>query len=111
MLPSRSSRSAMVSIFRGGASAVVMLSPFALSSRPHSSIRTDMRQAGCSACNLNDLFDHTRPAAMLAAALPRTIEDTRRKLVRVMGFRDEPGGGRGKWLALTAALLGWMFDG
>jgi MFS family permease len=48
---------------------------------------------------------------MLAAALPRTIEDTRRKLVRVMGFRDEPGGGRGKWLALTAALLGWMFDG
>jgi MFS family permease len=24
---------------------------------------------------------------------------------------NEPGTGRGKWLALTAALLGWMFDG
>src|SRR5947209_19381036 len=23
----------------------------------------------------------------------------------------EPAGGRGKWMALTAALLGWLFDG
>jgi MFS family permease len=28
-----------------------------------------------------------------------------------MGTDDEPGAGRGKWLALTAALLGWLFDG
>src|SRR5713226_8137532 len=28
-----------------------------------------------------------------------------------MGATDEAGSGRGKWLALTAALLGWMFDG
>src|SRR5271157_5607694 len=28
-----------------------------------------------------------------------------------MGTNDEPGSGRGKWLALTAALLGWLFDG
>jgi MFS transporter, SHS family, sialic acid transporter len=28
-----------------------------------------------------------------------------------MGTDDEPGVGRGKWLALTAALLGWLFDG
>jgi MFS family permease len=28
-----------------------------------------------------------------------------------MGTNDEPGAGRGKWLALTAALLGWLFDG
>jgi MFS family permease len=28
-----------------------------------------------------------------------------------MGVREESGSGRGKWLALTAALLGWMFDG
>src|SRR6516162_7775146 len=28
-----------------------------------------------------------------------------------MGVSEEPGDDRGKWLALTAALLGWMFDG
>lgn len=28
-----------------------------------------------------------------------------------MGELDKPGEGRGKWLALAAALLGWMFDG
>ena len=28
-----------------------------------------------------------------------------------MGFRSATSGTRGKWLALTAALLGWMFDG
>jgi MFS family permease len=28
-----------------------------------------------------------------------------------MGFRDWQGVDRGKWLALAAALLGWMFDG
>jgi len=28
-----------------------------------------------------------------------------------MGTTDEPDSGRGKWLALTAALLGWLFDG
>jgi MFS family permease len=28
-----------------------------------------------------------------------------------MGFADEKGGSRGQWLALAAALLGWMFDG
>jgi MFS family permease len=28
-----------------------------------------------------------------------------------MGTNDEPGSGRGRWLALTAALLGWLFDG
>jgi MFS family permease len=28
-----------------------------------------------------------------------------------MGTLDEAGTGRGRWLALTAALLGWMFDG
>ncbi len=28
-----------------------------------------------------------------------------------MGGRGGQGDGRGKWLALTAALLGWMFDG
>jgi MFS family permease len=28
-----------------------------------------------------------------------------------MGERTEAGPGRGRWLALTAALLGWMFDG
>jgi MFS family permease len=28
-----------------------------------------------------------------------------------MGTNDEPEVGRGKWLALTAALLGWLFDG
>jgi MFS family permease len=28
-----------------------------------------------------------------------------------MGTDDQPGAGRGKWLALTAALLGWLFDG
>src|SRR5215468_8148921 len=24
---------------------------------------------------------------------------------------EQPGSGRGRWMALTAALLGWMFDG
>src|SRR2546421_10660360 len=28
-----------------------------------------------------------------------------------MGSRAEQGSGRGKWLALAAALLGWLFDG
>src|SRR5438128_3418102 len=28
-----------------------------------------------------------------------------------MGFRSATSATRGKWLALTAALLGWMFDG
>lgn len=28
-----------------------------------------------------------------------------------MGEQDEAQSGRGKWMALTAALLGWMFDG
>src|SRR6266567_1216370 len=28
-----------------------------------------------------------------------------------MGHLDQVGSGRGKWMALTAALLGWMFDG
>jgi MFS family permease len=28
-----------------------------------------------------------------------------------MGDQESPGGGRGRWLALAAALLGWMFDG
>ncbi|HKI31463.1 MAG TPA: MFS transporter [Gemmataceae bacterium] len=28
-----------------------------------------------------------------------------------MGTNDEPDSGRGKWLALAAALLGWLFDG
>jgi SHS family sialic acid transporter-like MFS transporter len=28
-----------------------------------------------------------------------------------MGFRTAAAGNRGKWMALTAALLGWMFDG
>jgi MFS family permease len=28
-----------------------------------------------------------------------------------MGPEHEPASGRGKWMALTAALLGWMFDG
>src|SRR5205085_12470050 len=28
-----------------------------------------------------------------------------------MGSRAEQGSGRSKWLALAAALLGWMFDG
>jgi MFS family permease len=33
------------------------------------------------------------------------------EVTRVMGVSEEPGDDRGKWLALTAALLGWMFDG
>src|SRR5215475_7190835 len=28
-----------------------------------------------------------------------------------MGVRGGSGDGRGKWMALAAALLGWMFDG
>jgi MFS family permease len=32
-------------------------------------------------------------------------------MLTAMGTNDEPGAGRGKWLALTAALLGWLFDG
>jgi len=28
-----------------------------------------------------------------------------------MGRKDQPAAGHGKWLALTAALLGWLFDG
>ncbi len=32
-------------------------------------------------------------------------------MLTAMGTNDEPELGRGKWLALTAALLGWLFDG
>src|SRR5262245_21904109 len=28
-----------------------------------------------------------------------------------MGMNEQPATSRGQWLALTAALLGWMFDG
>src|SRR5690242_1809768 len=28
-----------------------------------------------------------------------------------MGTDDEPGAGRGEWLAVAAARLGWLFDG
>src|SRR5262245_22116647 len=30
---------------------------------------------------------------------------------RRCGMADESASGRGKWMALTAALLGWLFDG
>src|SRR5438445_4997313 len=34
-----------------------------------------------------------------------------RKATPTMGLPGEQAANRGKWLALTAALLGWMFDG
>ncbi len=60
------------------------------------------------------LFDLSRPVRMLSRETHQggTIFST--KGGKAMGEPAEQGEGgatRGKWLALTAALLGWMFDG
>lgn len=55
------------------------------------------------------LFDPRPQPAMLAAG-----NETTRRMRKAAATMGEPNGqasGDGRWMALTAALLGWMFDG
>jgi MFS family permease len=48
---------------------------------------------------------------MLACISSSGLIGPRREVYFVMGLQDKPSQGHGRWMALTAALLGWLFDG
>ncbi|MHB1425394.1 MAG: MFS transporter [Gemmataceae bacterium] len=56
-------------------------------------------------------FWWTPPGQPLCWPLEHLLEGARRKVVSGMGGADLRHISRGQWLALAAALLGWMFDG
>src|SRR5205823_3466081 len=65
-------------------------------------------RAACQIRRTAELFDPARRVGMLAF---RSRQANQGKAAGTMGFLAGQAPARGRWMALAAALLGWMFDG